>query len=327
MKLAKWVFAAAVTMAAALTAQAADVSNTNRFYPIPLEPFYQRALSNYAPNTAWGSVPRGIIEFDGIPFRMFGQIEMNGLGPSRDKNFQPARVGEIPVKRRASRLHLISGAGYKDPDGTPLAEVRLHYTNGEARNIFINYGDHVRNWHVESDEKRTDVAHPQSGIIWNGINGATGRPLRLFKNTFDNPIPTHEIRAIELLSLFGRAFPLFCAITLETTDEKLPARADSEEPDDTPFRREMLIRISDRQTGHALSNAWLNVTAVEDGRGYGFGRYRSDRHGQILFDYPPGRFSSIRMEFSLPGYSSHATALNNAEGAYGPELIVKLGQQ
>src|SRR5262245_53060175 len=133
MKLANGVFAAAVTLAVALTARAADVSSTNRFYPIPLEPFYQRALSNYAPNTAWGAVTGGIVEFDGVPYRMFGQIEMNGLGPSRDKNFLPARVGEISVKRRVSRLHLISGAGYKDPDGTPLAEVRLHYTNGEVR--------------------------------------------------------------------------------------------------------------------------------------------------------------------------------------------------
>lgn len=303
---------------------AAESSNTNRFYPVSLEGFYQRALSNYGPNVSWGAVPRGLVEFEGVPFHMQGKIELNGMAATRNRNFMPTRLGEIPVKRRASHLHFISGAGYKDPDGVPLAQVRLHYTNGEARNIFMNYGDHVRNWHEESDERRTDLSHPNSRIVWTGINGATGRPLRLFKNTFANPLPTNEIRGIELFSLFGTAFPVFCAITLEHTDEKLPNRADSEEPDDTPYRRELLIRISDEKTGGTISNATLVVTVTEEESKLGFGRHRSDRHGQILIDYPPGRFSSMAMEFSCPGYLPHAVTQRSDEGSYPAELAVKL---
>jgi hypothetical protein len=137
-------------------------SSQGPFYPLPLAGFYQRLLASYTAREPWGAVPRGLQKFDGVPFMLEGQIEMNGMGPSRNNNFMPTRVGEIPVNRRAVRLHLIAGAGYKDPDETPIAELRLNYKNGQMRHIVIKYGDHVRNWHVEVDEKRTDLGGPAS---------------------------------------------------------------------------------------------------------------------------------------------------------------------
>ena len=326
MKACAFVFAFVTCLLAQSTA-AADgplVVNTNRFHPVPLEGFYSRLLASYGPQEAWGGVPRGLIEFDGVPFRMFGQIELNGLGPSQNRNFLPTRAGEISIRRRATRLHLISGAGYKDPDGTPLAALRLYYANGETRSIFINYGDHVRNWHVESDEKRTDLSHPSSRIVWDGINGATGRPLRLFKNTFENPKPAEEIRSIELFSLFGRAFPIFCAITLETAGGPVQAPPGGEDPDDTPFRRELLVRVVNAGNNQAISNVVLNLTVTEGDRIYGFGRYRSDAHGQILLDYPPARFEVLKMEFTGPGSAAHALSQTNAEGFFPPEIVVRM---
>jgi hypothetical protein len=224
-----------------------------------------------------------------------------------------------------ARLHLISGAGYKDPDRTPLAQVRLHYANGEMRNIFISYGEHVRNWHVESDERRTDLIDSRSRIIWDGINGATGRPLRLFKNTFDNPWPGEEVRSIELLSLFGRAFPLFLALTLEEAapGERL-ARTALEDPDDTPFRREMLVRVLDSQSGQSITNAALEVTVTEEGRTLGFGRYRSDAHGQVLLDYPPGIFEAMNFRVSGAGYATVSYSQANGDGVYPAEVRVRL---
>jgi hypothetical protein len=298
---------------------------TNRFYPVSLELFYQRLLASYRTNETFGAVPRGVTEFDGVPFRMFGKIEINGMGPTRANNFFPTRVGEIPVKRRVARLHLISGAGYKDPDRTPLAEVRLHYTNGEMRNIFISYGEHVRNWHVESDERRTDLIDPRSRIIWDGINGATGRPLRLFKNTFDNPWPGEEVRGIELLSLFGRAFPLFLALTLEEAapGERL-VRTTLEDPDDTPYRREMLVRVLDNQSGKSITNATLEVTVTEEGQTLGFGRYRCDQHGQVLLDYPPGKFEAMNFRISGTGFAPVRFPQASGDGIYPADVTVRL---
>src|SRR4051794_1187689 len=73
--------------------------STNRFHPLPLERFYQRTLSSYRTNEPLAAVPGGLVEIDGVPFRMFGKIEMNGLGPTRNNNFLPPRIGEIPIGR------------------------------------------------------------------------------------------------------------------------------------------------------------------------------------------------------------------------------------
>ncbi|MDB6032089.1 MAG: hypothetical protein JWM16_2427 [Verrucomicrobiales bacterium] len=255
-------------------------ASSEPFYPVPLAGFYQRLLGSYTAREAWGAVPRGLHKFDGVPFLLEGKIEMNGMGASRDNNFMAARVGEIPVNRRAVRLHLIAGAGYKDPDDTPIAEIRLNYKSGQMRHIVIKYGEHVRNWHVEGDEKRTDLLDPRAHIIWNGINGATGKPLRLFKNTFDNPLPQQEIKSLQVLSMFGKAFFALCAITLEEGGGNAPGQAPGlDEPDDTPYRRESLVRVLDADTGLAISNAVLVLIVTEDDKIYKFGRYQSDRLG------------------------------------------------
>ena len=290
------------------------------FQPVPLNKFYQRLLSSYTARDAWGAVPRGLQRYDGIPFLMEGKIELNGLGPTRDGNFMPTRVGEIPVNRRVLRVHWIGGAGYKDPDETPLAEIRFNYKNGETRRMFINYGRHVRNWHVEGDEKRTDLSDPKAHVIWEGINGATGRPVRLFKNSFDNPLSDQEVQSVQFLSLFGKAFFALCAVTLEEGKAKLPA---GEDADDSPYRRESLVRVLDEATGSAISNAVLRLAVIEGDRTFAFGTYRSDAHGQILLDYPPGTFSEIHFALTASQYLPLRETQGNADGTLPIELKLK----
>jgi RNA polymerase sigma factor (sigma-70 family) len=298
--------------------------STNHFHPVALERFYQRLFASYNGSQSWGIVPRGVVEFDGVPFRMFGKIEMNGMGSSRDRGFLPPRVGEIPVNGRATRLHLVSAAGYKDPDGTPVAELRLHYTNGQHRNLFIRYGEHVRNMHAAPDERRTDLSDSRSQMVWNGTTeGNKPEEFRLFKNTFDNPLPTEEIRGIELLSLFGKSYLALCAITLEEATTNAPApQITNEEPDDTPYRRESLVRVLDEQNGQPISNAVLNLTVTDIDRTYGFGRYRSDALGQILIDYPPGKFSAIQLQLTATGYLPFADVQPSAEGILASTLLI-----
>jgi hypothetical protein len=319
-------FSSGVFLFLALTAglRAAETT-TNRFHPLSLEGFYQRPLASYRPTEALGAVPRGLVEFTGVPFRMVGKLEMNGLGPSRDGNFLPTRVGPIPVGRRLARLHLISGTGYKDPDGTPLAVVRLNYTNGETRQFFLSYGVHVRNWHVESDEQSTELSDPNSSIPWEGINGATGRPLRLFQNAFDNPLPAQPVRSLELFSLFGKAFPMFLAMTAEDADPKNPRPpVTTPDPDDAPYRRELLVRVRDELTGKTVTNATLEVTVKEREREFRFGRYLTDRFGEIILDYPPKKFDGLSFRLGASGYLPQTTRLPSEDGHFPGELPLSL---
>ena len=125
------------TAVAAAAPQPAVSAPSDKFHPLVLDRFYKRPLSDHKPTDSWGQVPRGVTNFDGVPFRMFGYIELTGLGPARDKDFYPTRVGEIPVGQRTTRLHLIHGAAYADPDGTPIAAIRLNYARGEERRLFL----------------------------------------------------------------------------------------------------------------------------------------------------------------------------------------------
>jgi hypothetical protein len=319
----------AQTEAAELPSTAPEaVFSTNRFYPVPLENFYKRLFSSYRPTESWGLVPRGLQLFDKVPFRMFGQLEITGLGPARDKNFHPARVGPISIGRRAARIHLIHGAGYDAPDLTPIAAVRLNYANGEMRKLFIRYGVHVRNWYAEVWEKRATLQDSHSLVIWNGNTRAngTGTPTRLFKTTFDNPFPNEQIENLDLLSMFARANSVILAITIETPEAEglNPLPNAGQDEDDSEFRRETLLRIIDSDTGAALSNVVVEVAVSESGRNYPFGTYKSNKHGQILFDYPPAKFEELKFKVTNSPNPPALISLTNDEGIYGAEIPLRV---
>ncbi len=271
----------------------------NRYSALALDKFYRRQLARYKPTESWGMVPQGSQMFEGVPFAMLGIMEVTGLGPARNNSFYPTRISGIAVGNRFSRLHLIHGAAYDSPDGTPISAVRLNYTDREERSLFIRYGVHVRNWYVERSEKIAELGDPHSRVIWNGNSSASGNgtPTRLFMTTLENPFPDKPVRSIDLLSLFGRANSVFLAMTIEATEPSSPARPADETgiADDSELRREMLLRTLDEANGQALSNILVTVQVAEGARTYGFGWYRSDKHGQILLDYPPGKFAELQL--------------------------------
>jgi hypothetical protein len=323
---------AASAAQATTTATAAHSSSTTptsgaNFHPVPLDPFYQRQFADYRSTESWAQVPRGETNFDGVPFLMFGKIDLTGLGRARDGEFQPARVGEIPVGRRATRLHLIHGASYDSPHDTPMAAVLLRYESGEAQRLFLRYGVHVRNWYVEARETDPTLSDPRSLVIWNGTTrpDGSGTPTRLFKTTFDNPLPAQEIRAIELLSLFARANSVILAITLEDSPSAAPPTM--EDNDDSEFRREDSLRVSDTDTGQPIPNAAIRLSVTEGARTYRFGAYRSDARGQIRIDYPPGRFQAFIVDATAPGYSPVNLEILNDDGFLGPDLPVRLKRE
>lgn len=324
-----WLAAAICLPAAAQPAEISASVETNRFHLVSLDGFYQRPFASYKPTEMWARVPRGVTNFDGVPFRMIGPIELTGLGSARDGYFQPARVGEIPLGRKATRLHVIHSASYDDPDDTPVAALWLHYTNGTDRKIFIRYGAHVRNSYPTMETRRPGersiLRDSRSLVIWNGNtrDDDTGYPLRLFKTTFENPQPTNEIRGIELLSLFARASSSILAITLEEPATPNPSAVQSlEETEDIDLRRELLVRTLDTVTGQAISNVVMNLSVTEDGRSYGFGTYTSDRHGQILIDYPPDKFGTFRMSVNQSNLTPFTSTRQSR--LFGPEFSLRL---
>src|SRR5204863_8939010 len=76
--------------------------------------------------------------------------------------------------------------------------------------------------------------------------------------------------------------------------------------------------------GQVISNAALNVTVSEQPREFNFGRYRPDAHGQILLDYPPGKFPILNLRVTAPGYFPVSDVQMNDEGIFSAEVILRL---
>ena len=307
-----------------------DAPTSAHYHPVNLDDFYQRRFADYQPTDSWAQVPRGETNFDGVPFRMFGKIDLNGLGRARDGEFHAPRVGEIPVGRRAARLHLLHGASYDCPEGTPIASVLLRYENGEARKLFIRYGVHARNWYVEANEVDATLSDARSLEVWTGNTrpDGSGTPTRLFKTTFDNPLPGQEIRCLELLSLFARANSVILAITLDESPGVAPPVAYAlEDTDDSLLRREGSLRALDDATGQPISNVAVRLTVTELKRTYRFGDYLSDARGQVPIIYPPGRFQKFAVEMTAAGYLPANLEMLSDDGLLDPDLPVRLKRE
>ncbi len=318
--------ASPVSAVAAPSVSKASVSGA-QFHPVVLDPFYQRQFVDYRPTESWAQVPRGETNLDGVPFLMFGKIDLTGLGRARDGEFQPARVGEVPVGRRATQVHLIHGASYDSPHDTPIACVLLRYESGEVQRLFIRYGVHARNWYVEARETDPALSDPRSLVIWNGTTrpDGSGTATRLFKTTFDNPLPAQEIRAIELLSLFARANSVILAITLEDSPGAPPPPM--EDNDDSEFRRQDSLRVLDTDSGQPIPSATIRLSVTEGARTYRFGAYQSDGNGQVRIDYPPGRFQAFIVDATAPGYSPLNFEILNEDGFLGSDMPVRLKRE
>jgi hypothetical protein len=207
----------------------------------------------------------------------------------------------------------------------------LRYENGETRGLFIRYGVHVRTWYVEANEATPDLSDARSQEVWNGNSrpDGAGKPTRLFKTTFDNPLPAREIQSIDLLSLFARANSVILAITLEDASGAAAQglAGTTKHNDDSEYRREDLVRALDADTGQPIPGVILKLLVTERARTYRFGAYPSDARGQIRISYPPGKFQNFIMELTAPNYMPANLEVSSEDGLFGSDLPVRLKRQ
>lgn len=310
----------------AATTASPNLPRDDKFHLISLDTFYHRLLEDYRPDESWAQVPRGETNFDGVPFILLGKIELTGLGRARDGEYKTPRVGEVPVGLRASKLHLLHGASYDAPDGTPIANLHLRYENGATRNLFLRYGVHSRNWYIERSERDATLADSRSLVIWNGFSHPSGgTPTRLFKTTFDNPLPAETLRGVEFRSLFNRPNAFIIALTVEDlpkNNSPLPPAAPDES--DADYWREDNIIVLDADTKQPIATAICKLTVVEGSRTYRFGIHPADNRGMIRIAYPPGKFKRFVMEIIAPDYETSNIETSADDGLMQPNLPVPL---
>ena len=131
--------------------------------------------------------------------------------------FRPTQVSGVRVGQKAARLHLLHGALHGGKDGVPLANLVLHFANGETRALRLAFGVHARNVVATEEESTAPLADGNSSLVWPATApGKNESGARLYHTVLENPFPEVEIMSLDFVSLFGRATPVLFAVTTQT---------------------------------------------------------------------------------------------------------------
>src|SRR6185503_6218828 len=195
---------------------------------------------------------------------------------------------------RGARLHLLHGTSMSDPDGTPLAAVRLNYADGHSHTILIQYGVHTREWWKRKDEKDSSLSDTNSSVVWIGTSNDSdkaGAMLRLFKTTFDLPPSQHAVASIDAFSLFARSALVLLGVTVEAPGKEAPVTKPTPSADLAKFRDELVMEVSG-PAGEPVNGASVKGLAQAEGRsniGAPLGRMDDTRAdvGMVTVDFPP----------------------------------------
>ena len=92
----------------------------------------------------------------------------------------------------------------------------IHYADGQQREIPIIYGEDLRDWNLVPQEPKEAT---KAQLAWEGSSVGSRKQgsasMRLFKRTWDNPVPDVEIKTIDLVAAPATPQPFLVAITAE----------------------------------------------------------------------------------------------------------------
>jgi uncharacterized GH25 family protein len=323
---AGWLILLAAWLTTSLAA-AADPPKAGDFLPLDLGPVRTKVVSNAPISKSWSALPVGLQTFDGVPFQIGGPIELTGIDDASNGEFHPPRLPAITLGRKAARLHLLHGTVRGDKDGVPIARVVFHYANGEQRSARLAYGVHARNWVQDSDELRSEMLDPDTRVAWTTATEDLDQPqasLRLFHTALANPSPELEIRHLEIISMFSRATPFICALTVEGGSGAAPDQPatlrrvvkKSLELEDSAYYSEFLFRAVDASTGQPVPGAHAVLTIRNDETAFYFGDARADAGGTIHLPFPPQQAVAFTALVRAPGrvpFTLSGTKMNGGD--------------
>lgn len=168
---------------------------------------------------------RPVKQLKGIPFRLDGVLQV-GPGPLAAVRSVP----DIPIHRKAARLHFLHATQYRASQGDRVGAYVVRYRDGSQVEIPIRYGTDVADWWGYPDQVMPETL--ASKIAWVGKSAAASAygneqgiaiVVRLFQMTWRNPHPEREIRSLDMVTgdqAAGEraASPFLVAVTVETGD-------------------------------------------------------------------------------------------------------------
>jgi len=148
-----------------------------------------------------------LFSVQGLAYDVRGLVQLSSSALVAVGSAYPDRLDGIRIGGIRRRLHFHHGTFRSVPDGTLVGNYRVHYANGEQRELPLIYG--------------RDLRDPFDGLpIDNGTAlvlgpNPAGLFVRVFCRAWDNPLPDVEITSLDFLSSMSEAAPFLVAITAE----------------------------------------------------------------------------------------------------------------
>lgn len=136
----------------------------------------------------------------------------------------PKQVKGIKVALKLKRLRVLHSCGWDAAEGTRIGGYIVHYEDGTALEIPIEYGVHVKDWWADSGDT-PEVSGAE--VAWTSGN-ALLPPVRLYCMTWENPAPDKVIVTIDCSSAGTECAPFVVAVTAEGV--QAPPRTSTTEP-------------------------------------------------------------------------------------------------
>jgi WD40 repeat protein len=188
---------------------------------IDLSAYYNAALSEtwFPTNTVplgsdLSELPQGVQKFGPTEFDVRGLIQLTSSAVENLGAAFPRQINGIPVHRHCRRLHFLHGTAWDTLYGTEIGGYRIHFVNGEQREIKLIFGLNVREWLSTTQSPLTTGA----AVAWQGANGASrglGLTVRVYQMTWMNPLPDVAIASVDFFSSMARPAPFLIALTVE----------------------------------------------------------------------------------------------------------------
>jgi hypothetical protein len=159
--------------------------------------------------------PRGTHLFGGVPFDLRGGIILsNEELPHEASDWFPGLTNS--VNRVCRRIHLLATSyGHTIPTGTQVGKMVLHYSDGTTRERPIIQGDDVAHWRSFPQDPPLTGSAQLVATTANGLTAEGGGIFRLFKVTWENPLPDQKVESLELICQSRPGDLYVFAITLE----------------------------------------------------------------------------------------------------------------
>jgi serine/threonine protein kinase/WD40 repeat protein len=184
---------------------------------IDLAPVYNVRLDESwfggARENSLGNLPSGLQRLAGVSFDVRGIVQLAGREFERGEYGN--RANNIVIARSCRRLHFLHATQNSGVAGQAIGRYVIHYSSGAEAVAPIVYGYTVRDWWKKSGEPASPAGLVEA---WTGTNreaSANGTTIRLFRWTWENPLPGVEIRSLDFISNNTQCAPFLVAITAE----------------------------------------------------------------------------------------------------------------